>query len=439
MLMSILVILLLIAAVLHITRSRVSAAEIELSAGAARTDVTPDPAMVNWVDGKPYDGVLDPLALRGLVLSDGETEFALICWDLIDATEECVIDVRRAVRSATGIPETHVLVAASHTHSSPRSPFAPSTFPGRKSERLRAILDDPVFEAWSRLLPERCANVLNRAQNRLQPVTLNIGRANVSEWLFNRRPLDPHGNVVTMFRPRDPHTLPDGLRFGTLDPTLTVLTLQGADNTSVATIYSLPCHSVSIYPFHRGVSADWPGPANERISKILGGETFFLQGCAGDIVPAARGEEARTEMARFFSERAIAAARNSHRLPSSPLRISTGIAGLPLVSEARKQAGADIRPVEIQVVVCGPFGLAVLPGEPLNGLAREIQARSPLPHTLVIGYANGRGVSYVGLPGEKARGGYEAGAGQGTDEAGDFLIQTAVRILQETVDGSSAG
>lgn len=437
--MSILAILLLFAVVLHVTRSRASAADVTLAAGAARTDVTPDPAMVNWVDDKPYDGVLDPLALRGLVLSDGATEFGLICWDLIDATEECVIDVRRAVRDATGIPDSHVLVAASHTHSSPRSPFAPSTFTGRKSERLRAILDDPVFEAWSRRLPGQCAEVLKRARDRLQPVTMNIGRANASEWLFNRRPLDPDGNVVTMFRPGDPHSLPDGLRFGSLDPTLTVLSLQNPGGANVATLYSVPCHPVSIYPYHRGVSADWLGPANERISEVLGGETFFLQGCAGDIVPAVRGEEARTEMARFFAERAIAAAGNSHRLPSSPLKVATGIVGLPLVSEARNIAGADIRSVEIQVVVCGPFGLAVLPGEPLNGLAREIQARSPLPHTLAIGYANGRGVSYVGLPGEKARGGYEAGAGQGTEEAGDFMIRTAVRLLQETVDGTSEG
>ncbi len=427
--MSILTCLFLFVVVLHFTRTRAAAAEITLAAGAARTDITPDPAMTNWVDGKPYDGVLDPLTLRGLVLSDGNTEFALICWDLIDATEECVIDVRRAVRGATGIPETHILVAASHTHSSPRSPFAGSTFPGRGSERLRAILGDPVFQAWGRRLPGRCADVLKRAQDRRQPVTLNIGRANVSEWLFNRRPLDPDGNVVTMFQPRDPHTLPDGLRFGSLDPTLTVLTLQNADNTNVATVYSAPCHPVSIYPYHRGVSADWPGLANERISEVLGGESFFLQGCAGDIVPATRGEQARTEMARFFAERAVAAARSSHRLPSSPLKVATGVVGLPLVSEKRKEAGADIRPVEIQVVVCGPFGLAVLPGEPLNGLAREIQARSPLPHTLAIGYANGRGVSYVGLPGEKARGGYEAGAGQGTEEAGDFMIQTALRLL----------
>ncbi len=237
-----------------------------------------------------------------------------------------------------------------------------------------------------------------------------------------------------MFQPRDPHTLPDGLRFGSLDPTLTVLALQNADNTNVATVYSAPCHPVSIYPYHRGVSADWPGPATERISGVLGGETFFFPRSPPHIFPATPVEAARTEMARFFAERAIAAARSSHRLPSSPLKVTTGVVGLPLVSEARKEAGADIRPVELQVFVCGPLGLAVLPGEPLNGLAREIQARSPLPHTLVIGYANGRGVSYVGLPGERARGRYEAGAGSGTGEAGDFLVQTAIRLLREAVE-----
>ena len=65
-------------------------------------------------------------------------------------------------------------------------------------------------------------------------------------------------------------------------------------------------------------------------------------------------------------------------------------------------------------------------------LSTAIQTRSPSPHTLVLGYANGRGVGYVGLPGGKARGGYEMGeVGTGTDEAGAMLVETAVRLLQE--------
>ncbi|OGG54652.1 MAG: hypothetical protein A3F84_13815 [Candidatus Handelsmanbacteria bacterium RIFCSPLOWO2_12_FULL_64_10] len=401
----------------------------ELKAGTGRADITPDPAMTNWVDMKPYDGVLDRIAVRALAVGDGETEAVFVCWDLIDAGEEAVAQVRRAVREATGVPETHVLVAASHTHSAPRSPFTGASLTPGRGERMRPLLQDPVYRAWAERLPGVCAEVAQRAKGVSRPVNIAVGRANAGEWLFNRRPVDPEGKVVTMFQPKDPHSLPDGLRFGPVDPTLTVLTFQDPEGKTVATLFSVPCHSVSIYPHHRGVSADWPGPACAQISAALGGEALFLQGCAGEVVPGRRGEEARAEMARFFAGRALAAVGQRHPLPSAPLRVARRTAGIPLTPEA--SAGGDIRPVEIQVIARGPFALVTLPGEPLNGLAREVQARSPFPHTLVVGYANGRGVGYVGLPGEKARGGYEAGAGRGTEEAGLFLIETAVRLLKE--------
>jgi hypothetical protein len=406
-----------------------------LYAGAASADITPDPAMTNWVDMKPYDGVLDRVAVRALAVGDGETEAVFVCWDLIDAGEEAVAQVRRAVREATGIPEGHVLVAASHTHSAPRSPFTEASLTPGRGERMRPLLEDPVYRAWAERLPGVCAEVARKAKGAARPVSLAIGRANAGEWLFNRRPVDPEGKVVTMFTPKDPHSLPDGLRFGPVDPTLTVLTFQDPEGRAVATLFSVPCHSVSIYPHHRGVSADWPGPACAHIGAALGGEALFLQGCAGEVVPGRRGEEARAEMARFFADRALAAAGQRHPLPAASLRMARGMVGIPLTPEARASAGEDLRPVEVQVVAYGKFALVTLPGEPLNGLAREVQARSPFPHTLVVGYANGRGVGYVGLPGEKARGGYEAGAGRGTEEAGLFLIETAARLLREAHQG----
>jgi hypothetical protein len=136
-------------------------------------------------------------------------------------------------------------------------------------------------------------------------------------------------------------------------------------------------------------------------------------------------------MARFFADRALAAVGQRCPLPDAALGVTVGIIALPLTREARAGAGADTRPVEVQAISCGPFALVTLPGEPLNGLARAIQDRSPFPHTLVVGYANGRGIGYVGLVGEKARGGYEAGAGRGTEECGLFLIEAAVRLLGE--------
>ena len=87
---------------------------------------------------------------------------------------------------------------------------------------------------------------------------------------------------------------------------------------------------------------------------------------------------------------------------------------------------------EVQVISLGPLALVALPGEPLTDLATAIQQRSPFPHTLVLGYSNGLGIRYVGMPGEKKRGGYEMGvSAAGTDECGLFLVETAVRLLVE--------
>ena len=405
--------------------------DMALRAGTARAESTPDPAMLNWVDLKPYDGVVDALCVRVLALDDGQARAAVVCWDLIDVVAETATAVRKAVQAATGIPESHVMLAASHTHSGPRSPFAEASVAPGRLERLRPLLEDRVFRAWGEGFPGICADLAKRAQAAAVPVSCAIGRAYAGEWLFNRRPLDADGNAVTMFVPEDAHSLPDGLRFGVVDPTLTVLSMKGGDGKAVATLFSVPCHSVAVYPHHRGVSADWPGSACAHLEAELGGGAFFLQGCAGDIVPARRGLDARDEMARFFADRALGAISRGCDLSGTPLRVMSQVVHVPLLPEARATVGMDAQPAEIQVMLLGVFALVALPGEPLNGLAREIQARSPFPHTLVVGYANGRGVGYVGLPGEKARGGYEARAGSGAEEAGLFMIETAVRMLCE--------
>src|SRR5947209_16123851 len=121
-----------------------------LSAGVARAEITPDARMLNWIDQKPYDGVLDPLFVRALVLSDERQKVVLLCWELIDARDEAVARVRQAVREATGVPEAHLIVHASHTHSAPRSPFTGGAEP---AGRLAAVAEDPIYQAWAERLP----------------------------------------------------------------------------------------------------------------------------------------------------------------------------------------------------------------------------------------------------------------------------------------------
>ena len=143
-------------------------------------------------------------------------------------------------------------------------------------------------------------------------------------------------------------------------------------------------------------------------------------------------------MAKLVSERTLAAMTNSLVLKPAPLRTMTVSLELPLTAAARRDHGAPLIKTEVQVITFGSLALVGLPGEPLIGLATEIQRRSPFPHTVVLGYSNGGGVQYVGLPGDKAKGGYEmTEAGTGEDQCGQLLIDAAVKALNNLAEAGN--
>ncbi len=403
-----------------------------LRAGAARADITPDVKMINWNTGRPYGAVRDPIFARAVVLSDGVTKIAFIDWDLLDAREFAVTRVRRAVTKATGIPEAHIIVHATHTHSGPKSEMGPEPVLPKEQTKSRPAQQDAVYRAWADALVGTCADLVKKADAAATPVTLWLGRGYVGEWLFNRRPVKPDGTVQTMMLPADPYALPGGLRFGPVDPTVIVLGLRGADGKGVATFFHLTAHAVAIYGAYQGVSADWPGAAVEALRVDLGGEPVFWQGCAGDIVPARRGIDAAVAMGKGIAARVVAANKQAVKLSGGALRTWSTKLALPTTEEAAVTMQRPTLDGEVQLVAYGPLAIVTLPGEPMLELAAAIQAQSPYPHTLVLGYANGRGVGYVGLPGGKAKGGYEmTDVGAGSDEAGKLLVEGAVRLLRE--------
>lgn len=229
----------------------------------------------------------------------------------------------------------------------------------------------------------------------------------------------------------NPEVLQGGASFGPMDRTLAIVLVRGAGDAPIASLFHAACHSVSIYPSNPAISADWPGPASRAISAALGGEALFLQGPSGDINPWRRGEAAVATMAEGLAAKAKIAARHAVKLAAAPLAADRTVIDLPLTPAAEKRLGADTVAAEIQAIVCGPLAIVGLPGEPMTELGMAIRARSPFPQTLVLGYTNGNGAHYVGLPGEKARGGYEAGvAGAGTDECGLLMIDAAERVLR---------
>ncbi|HEY1763587.1 MAG TPA: neutral/alkaline non-lysosomal ceramidase N-terminal domain-containing protein [Opitutaceae bacterium] len=412
----------------------------QLAVGAGRADITPPSGFPNWTtkDGA-FAGVVSPLYARALVLADGERRLAILQWDLVNTRADGVAKVRRLISEATGIPATDILVNASHDHSAPLAPVL--------DDRLMPVNEDDavasralaINRAWTEKLYVASVSAAKEANASLAPADLEISRASVPEWQFNRRPRRPDGSVSTLFEPPDPFILGEGMTFGPTDPTVTVLAFRSRDKRPLATLFSYPCHAVCVYPYSVAFSADWPGFAEDRVESEVGGRAIFLQGCAGDLVPARRGIEAAKAMGSLVGQRIAAAETVGLRVAVDRLRAASARVSLPWNAAQKAKAGADHGDVEIQAFVLGTVAIVALPGEPMIEISRAIQRRSPYPQTLVLGYSNGSGVIYVGLPGELARGGYEttAESAHGTDECGTILVDSTLALLARMAHGAA--
>ena len=442
----------IVSCLLFVVLARAGEAEFVLRVGAAKADITPGTDVLNWVTGKPYGAVLDPLFVHALVLDDGRTKAAIIRWDLVDVSESARDAVRQAVGAALGMPGENILVNASHTHSAPWAPVYREGHRGKERDTWWAIRhmpaqnDFPPFHRWMERLISASVEAARGAAKSARPATISIGRIAVNEYLHNRRPRAPTwGLADAKPAPVVGYTHPDwnpevqqgGAAFGPMDRALAILVIRDLDNRTIATVFHASCHSVSIYPSNPSISADWPGPTAVAMSAVFGGESLFLQGCCGDINPWRRGAAAVAEMAAGFTKKAQVAAQYAVKLQAMPLRTGHTTVALPLTPVAKERLGADTVSAEIQTIVCGPLAIVALPGEPMTELGLAIREHSPFPQTLVLGYSNGGGVHYVGMPGEKARGGYEAtAAGAGTDECGTLLVDAANKLLREVFENS---
>lgn len=402
------------------------------SLGMAEREITPDPALRNWVSQKPYDGVLDRVFTRAFYVGDGAQELLIITWDLVDAREAAVAETRARLSDRTGIPPAHIAVNASHTHSAPWSPLMGQTLPAHERGNLAPVEESPGFKEWSKRLIDQTVAAAAAAKDSAKPGTLGLGRASVAELIFNRRPMNAAGRVETTFTPPTPHALPPGLRFSPMDPTVTVLQCETSDGPGSMALFHMPCHSVAVYPHSQAISADWPGAAIHSLKQAQGMRAMFLQGCAGDIVPMRRGLGQTIAMGDGVAQRVALASANAKKLSAPPLWAETRAVDLPLNDRAAKEMGAKTMTTEVQVLLVGGVALVTLPGEPLIGLAMAIQAASPFPDTLVLGYSNGYGVGYVGMPGDQAKGGYEmTHVNGGTDECGALLVGAAEALLKK--------
>lgn len=417
-----------------------------LSVGAAHASITPSLKVRNWITGESYLTISDSIYARTLVLDDGHEKVIILSWEIVDAGNSAVEAVKKKISEIFKIPQKNILVNASHNHSAPWSPVY-SKEGGKGNERypwwvtryMPAQDGEMEFEKWKELLIAQSIKAVKDAIDKLQPVSMWIGRFDISRFIRNRRPrLDSTGLIESGWLGGfnyshvlwDPRVLSGEFSFGPMDRTMTVVSFKNEENKNVSTLFNFGCHAISVYPYDvNTISGDWPGKATRIINEELGGDNLFLQGAAGDINPSwLSNKNVAEEFPKELAKDIKTTYKFSSQFSSTPMIVEVDDVDFLLTASAQRRFGMKSLKVLVQVVSIGNLAIVALPGEPMTEIGRYIIDNSPFPQTIVVGYANGYN-QYYGMPHEEKYGGYETRSKVGIGEA-----KSGLDIARKTVN-----
>jgi hypothetical protein len=451
----------------------------QLLAGFGKVDVTPPlaiPYLSYYPRQTPFDGVHDRLYARALALELDGTAAAIVAVDslgisrtILGPERDVIAEIRQRIQERTGIPAAHVLIAASHAHSTPQTTdIAPlvALFPGAAAwvDRLMDQLAAAVVVAWARRRPAA--------------VRGTTGLAPGIAWC--RRIITRDGRIVRLQqRPPDDQVVKEPR-----DDRVPVLLVDDAETPFghaahwSGALLGFTCHptTVQVQPL---VSADYPGVACDLVERELGAEAcLFLQGACGNVGPVrattdfqdvglygrALGGEALRALSLLGTRDvppmrpALAAVSEVVVLERRPLPEQEPLerqaqeleAAIQAASgdEARRAAVAAYRRVAepLQLVRLGgdPVRLEVqalricdalvvsCEGELFVEYGNRIKDASPAGVTFVAAYANGY-EGYIPTPESWDEGGYEPSLGPWTrvgPTAGEILVERMLAVAQ---------
>ena len=388
-------------------------------AGAAKVDVTPTASELP----KNYEGILDHLYSRAIVLESGTTSAALITVDAGVIPDQIWQAVNQQVEKELGIPPVNVLLTATHTHSVPMQPT-------------------PNYV-------QKIVESVKLAKERVRPARIGYGTG-VSYLNVNRNIIDPKTRRWW-----------EGPNYdGVSDKTVAVVKFESLTGEPIAVYYNYAMHAVTVGQLDQ-VSADYPGTTSKYIEDSLDDKivAVFSNGAAGDQNPvyfqqtfdlrdirikdyAKRGidisnamppggeglnksdhevvklmnqqKEMIQSMGQFLGEEVLHVMRETDRTEANvPIygafktiscpgreRTNSGRAGYP---GEYKEAG----PVEIRLglLKVGDIAIGAVNGEVFNLIAQRLKKESPYTATMMTTLTNGMARSGY-IPNDAAYGMY---------------------------------
>lgn len=427
-----------------------------LKAGFSRVDVTPP--LGSYISGyfhaRYAKGVLDPIELNALALSDGERTVLLVIADFIGMDMTYCNTVREKIAGRVGIPAEHIMLQSLHQHT--------SVCIAQKDSYTR----NDVF--YMETVYRKYCDVAQMAIDDLREATLEYAEEETAEQIaFIRRYVMKDGSIAT--NPGD--RVEEILRpCNKADNTVRLLRFKRTGTNDIALV-NFCTHPDVIGGEH--LSADWPGFVRRYVEKDSGGVRCLLLngfqgdsnhcdfiggnrggyehsahmgrviadtvlriwnktaertvdrvGCAGDTVfnkTRTEGEE-EYEAAKAL----LAGDREAHM--KNPLIGITALGRATRIVNIRKSAQL-YQKVPVTVLGIGDIAVAGLGGEPFTHYAEAIREAFPGKTVLSACCANG----YEGyLPTKTAfdEGGYEANASPFTMDLEEDCVAAAVALIR---------
>lgn len=355
----------------------------EVLAGSAKEDISPADEVYLGGYGigavRRSTGVLQPLyvralAIRGLDGAPADTViFAAVDSQGYFAAYQSgpygLADVRATISRQLGVPASHILISATHSHAAPDT----VGFWGG------------VPDSYLRLVHDQAIAALTQAVQALVPTRLRVGTASIAGY-------------TSSFG----ETSRGGQGSGAPWPTDTQLRVLRAvavgDGRTIATLVNVSVHATALGSDNAMAAPDWPGVTADDIERQLGGMALVMIGAVGHtwpgMPPGTPAPASRLEAMRVYgqviADRAVEAAAGALPIASptlcaadrtfrevdtsAPLLLGLQVLGRPGQERILRSLAApyflppNVLGVEAQVVRIGDTLFFAAPVEPYPSL-----------------------------------------------------------------------
>ena len=243
----------------------------EFKAGFSRLDVTPPLGIPipGYFTKRIADGVLDPLCISCVAVSDGTNAALIYSVDDVHLTNPFFAKAFPIITAATGVPRDRIFVHSTHIHTGavdwPREGFT------AEETRLTMVYAD--------FRMQKLADAGRFALSNMAPAQIAIARTECRNVSFIRRYRMKDGSVRTNPSKKNPDVKEP---LGKPDETVQVVRFRREGAPDIA-IVNFGVHPDTVQGTK--YSADWPGVVRDTFENGIGGgvRCLVLNGAQGDV------------------------------------------------------------------------------------------------------------------------------------------------------------